>query len=111
MRTISALRRVGLAKRLANEARIKPEGWVQVSVVDAPRQALLLAPTEEGDPNALVRDPTRPRRVNTMLQVTLPTTYMEQVSLRPGQDVYLTWDSRAGAVRVEAAADLKQGVA
>lgn len=104
-RQVSGLRRVAIPKKLAVAAGLRDEGFVRVASSPGPDLVLLLSPAEENSA-AAVRDPTRPRQLNSARQVTLPAPLMDAVGLAPLDWVYLSRADEAAGVLLEPAGEL-----
>lgn len=99
-RQVNGLRRVGVPKSLAELTGIEANQYVTISRSKSSRWTLLVRPAVGPDEEAHVRDPHRPRRVNAMLQVTLPLTLMAHIELEKHEWVFLSPDSRRRGLRV-----------
>lgn len=74
-------RRLGLPRKLALRSGIEPGRLVTVAPSVACEAGLAITPASAGADVGSRRDPDRPRRVTSVLQVTIPKPYMERVGL------------------------------
>ena len=75
-------------------------GYVTVRVARNCWWTLMVQPVSAPGTEQARRDPSRPRRVTPVLQVSLPAPLMRQVDLACGQWVFLSLDSLRSGIRV-----------
>ncbi|MFT3834960.1 MAG: hypothetical protein QM711_16860 [Micropruina sp.] len=80
-RQVNHQRRLGLPRKLALLSGIEPGRFVTVGPAVACQAALAITPASADADAGSRRDPDRPRRVTSVLQVTIPKPYMERVGL------------------------------
>lgn len=80
-RQVNRQRRLGLPRRLALWSGIEPGRLVTVAPSVAGEAGLKITPASTDVNVGAIRDPDRPRRVTSVLQVTIPKPYMERVGL------------------------------